>query len=299
MNNLITIKNLSKNDIDAIFKKANHFKKNKKKSAELSHAIIANLFFEPSTRTLNSFEIAEKKLGALVISPNLAFSSLQKGESLLDTVNTFIAMGVDLLVIRHQNDDTMSWLTKNIFKEISIINAGEGKHQHPTQTLLDLFTIQEHKNNWSDLKITLIGDSSHSRVANSLIDGLEIMGVKNITVVAPKELCIDHNYVNTFTDDLSVGCHDADVIMCLRLQSERLEKNNSFQNTADYKAFCLNSKLLKLAKPDAIVMHPGPMNRNQEISDEVADGKQSVILQQVENGVYIRMACLSTLLTKK
>lgn len=293
--NLISIKTLTREDILAILKRANYFLKNfihpNRVSKKLNGKVIANLFFEPSTRTCNSFAIAAKRLGAMVLTPPLQHSSLLKGESLLDTLRTFDAMGVSAFVIRHTENHLCEELAKAL-PHITLFNAGDGTHEHPTQALIDLLTIQQHKKNWNKLRVSIVGDILHSRVAHSLIAGLLTMGVADIHLIGPKNLVpakSEHTKIKIF-HSLKEGLPDSDVIVTLRVQKERLQQTIDFDTF--HQQFGLTPKMLALAKPNAIVMHPGPMNRNIEIDSAVADGPQSVILQQVQNGVAIRMAVL-------
>ncbi len=261
--------------------------------------LVANLFFEPSTRTCNSFEIAAKRLGALTISPNMQSSSLLKGETLLDTIQSIEAMGVNAFVIRHSEHGIMSAISNSLKTKAHIINAGEGWQQHPTQALLDLLTIQQHKSDWKNISVAIVGDLYHSRVSRSLVEALHIVGVKDLRLIAPEVLKPEADICSKaklYTPDLAQGLNNVDVVVCLRLQKERMSKEQSISETKFSQLYQISENALKHAKPDAIVMHPGPMNRGVEISSEVADGNQSVILQQVQNGVAIRMAILKALL---
>lgn len=265
----------------------------------LSNKMVLNLFFESSTRTRNSFSIAAQRLGAIVLNPDMTQSATIKGESLLDTVHTFEAMGVDLFIIRHSNNNTASFVANELKSSASIINGGDGINQHPTQCLLDLFTISRHKPSFKDISVAIIGDVLHSRVARSLVEGLHIMGTSDIRIIAPEALA-------PTTDDmpnipvyhsLEEGLQQADVIVALRIQKERMQHALLPDPGKFYRAFGLTTKALEYAKKDAIVMHPGPMNRGVEIDSKVADGPQSVILEQVRNGIAMRMAIMDALLT--
>lgn len=293
---LLTMETLNREQINRILQRANYYLKNFVKKnrtcRNLSGKIVANLFFEPSTRTLNSFEIAAKRLGALVLSPTLQTSSIIKGETLLDTVQTLAAMGANTFVIRHAENGICHWLAEKSVLKSTFINAGDGSHQHPTQALTDLFTIQQHKKNWSTLNIAIIGDILHSRVAHSLINGLLAMKVANIHLIGPVHLIPTHlndPCIKIF-HSLPEGLSDSDVIVALRLQKERMQQQQIPDFTNFHQQFGLTDKILSLTKPDSIVMHPGPINREIEIASRVADGPRSVILQQVQNGVAIRMA---------
>ena len=292
---LLSIKSLTRDHIETILQRADYFLNSTiEKNAIfdiLNGKIVATLFFETSTRTRNSFEIAAKRLGAIVQSTDLKVSALNKGETILDTVKNLRAMGADFFIIRHFENDKPAWLAERLSSGV-VINAGDGNHQHPTQGLIDLMTIKQHKPCWNELCITIIGDIYHSRVANSLIDGLLMMGVSEIRLAAPPQLLsetiCDHR-IQIF-HELDSSLVNADVIITLRWQKER--HSNLIELTAFRQMFCLTHEKLALAKPDVIVMHPGPINREVEITSEVADGKHSVILQQTHNSVAIRMAVL-------
>ena len=298
---LLNIRSLTRYHIQKLIQRANHFlthgvEKNNV-FEELQGQLVVNLFFEPSTRTRNSFEIAAKRLGAIVLNPELKISALSKGESLLDTIKTLEAMGVYFFVVRHFENKVPEWIAKHLTSSI-VINAGDGNHQHPTQALIDLMTIKQYKTYWHQLCVTIIGDIRHSRVANSLIDGLLIMGVSEIRLAGPFSLLpekMKNNSVKKFTE-LKASFANCDVIIVLRLQKER--HDNSMDVEIFRQAFGLTPEKLSLAKPDAIIMHPGPINREVEITSSVADSYQSVILQQVRNGVAMRMAILELFLLR-
>lgn len=302
LKHLLSIDSLNKDDIEKIFSKAdyylNEFIDKKFISDLLKGQIIVNLFFEPSTRTRNSFEIAAQRLGGMTLSPEIHSSSLIKGESVSDTIKTFEAMGASAVVIRHSEDGILQNIVQSIHPQLVIINAGEGRYHHPTQTLIDLYTIQQHKKNWANLKVALIGDILHSRVAHSLVQGLIIMGVEHIHLIGPESLIdtsFDAPQIKKF-HRLNAGLRQCDVIVCLRLQKERMDSDQIPDTVAFHEQFGLTADQLVLAKSGAIVMHPGPVIRNVEISDEVANGPQSVIFQQVRNGVAVRMAILDLFL---
>lgn len=258
---------------------------------------IINCFFEPSTRTLCSFELAAKRLGATVINFNAATSSTIKGETLLDTMKTLDAMQVDAFVVRHSDNGVMEKLTAE-FNWVSIVNAGDGTNEHPTQALLDIATIRAHKPDFKPLNVAIIGDIAHSRVAHSNIHALRILGAAEIRAIGPADLVPSslQEIGATIYHDIDQGLRDADVVMALRIQRERMQKSEIPNDAEYFYQFGLTTDRLQLAKPDAIVMHPGPMNRNVEIASDVADGPQSVILEQVNNGVWARMAVLQSLL---
>lgn len=256
--------------------------------------LITTLFFEPSTRTLNSFLIAAKRLNALTLSPNLSHSALCKGESLEDTIHTLEAMGTDCFIIRHSDDNLINHVRNIVNKDTSIINAGSGITEHPSQALLDLMTIQQHYPVLNSIKVAIIGDIKHSRVVGSLLPLLTTMGVRHISCIGPHEwlsTAINHDNI-TYSSDIETGLKDADVIMTLRIQKERLSKTEQLDENLYSHQFCLTPDRLKLANPQAIVMHPGPMNQHTEIHPAVATSKQSVILSQVKNGVAMRMALI-------
>ena len=257
---------------------------------------VANLFYEPSTRTRGSFQIAAKKLGGDILNFDEKMSSSEKGETILDTIYTLESMGINYFVIRHSEAGTHSMVAKQVNENSHIINAGEADISHPTQGLLDLLTIKQHKKNFDQLKVVIIGDIKHSRVARSLAEGLKIMSVKELTLISPEsfkpnlEDYVDANY----TSNLDEGLIDADVVMALRIQQERI-KNSSGEFVSEnyFNNYGLTNQRLASCNDDVIIMHPGPMNRGIEISDNVADGKHSVIREQVTNGISVRMALLS------
>ena len=260
---------------------------------------VVNLFFENSTRTRTTFELAAKNLGAEVINMHIATSATSKGESLLDTIRNLEAMFVDAFVVRHAVSGAAHFIAQQTAPHISVINAGDGQHAHPTQAMLDVFTIRQHKPDFSQLRVAIIGDILHSRVARSEIHALNILGVKEVRVIAPKTLLpaeIETLGV-TVSHNLQDGLQDIDVVIMLRLQKERMTSALLPSESEYFNCFGLTEEKLKFAKPDAIVMHPGPINRGVEIDSKVADGKQSVILQQVSNGVAVRMAVMAMTMT--
>ncbi len=292
---LLGIKELSPEEIMFILDTAAGFKdvlgRDIKKVPPLRGKTVVSLFFEPSTRTRTSFEFAAKRLSADVVNFSVSTSSLVKGETLKDTALTIQSLGADFIVIRHAAAGVPHFLSKLL--NISIINACDGANEHPTQALLDLYTIRSHKKKIKGLTVAIIGDIAHSRVAKSNIYALTKLSAK-VRVICPPTLMpagIDNLGVDVF-DSIEQGIKNADVIMTLRLQLERQGKG-FFPSLEEYfKLYGLTTERLKLAKDDAIVMHPGPMNRGVEIESEVADGSQSVILEQVTNGIAIRMAVL-------
>jgi aspartate carbamoyltransferase catalytic subunit len=256
---------------------------------------VFNLFFEPSTRTRTTFEIAAKRLSADVINLNIAASSQTKGESLLDTVANLSAMQADIFIVRHNASGAPYLIARHVKPHEHVINAGDGRHAHPTQGLLDLYTIRHYKKDFTGLTVAIVGDILHSRVARSLIHGLTTLGAPEVRVIAPQTLLptgVESLGVKVF-HDMKKGLADADVIVMLRLQNERM-RGALLPSAQEFnKHYGLSAEKLALAKPDAIVMHPGPMNRGVEIDSTVADGPHSVILPQVTFGIAVRMAVMS------
>jgi len=260
---------------------------------------VANLFFEPSTRTRASFELAAKRMSADVLNLDVKTSSRTKGESLLDTIYTLQAMQVDVFVVRDAGAGIPEFIVNNIQPHVSVLNAGEAAVSHPTQGLLDMLTIRQHKGRLDNLKVTIIGDIGHSRVASSLYHGLSTMGENEIRFVAPPGMEPDMSLHPdaTLYDNADEAVSGADVLVALRIQRERIDDPSGIPSEAEYmERYGLNSERVALAASDAIVMHPGPMNRGTEITAEVADGPQSVITQQVTNGLAVRMAVLSAVM---
>ncbi|OGO97106.1 MAG: aspartate carbamoyltransferase [Coxiella sp. RIFCSPHIGHO2_12_FULL_44_14] len=298
LSHLLDISSLGYQSLRELLSRAEHFVSkiatNNYMIDTLNGKIVTNLFFEPSTRTRNSFAIAAHRLGAILIDPDLPHSSLTKGESLLDTVRAFEAMGTSVFIIRHKENDIPAWVAQQLRSHAAVVNAGDGTHQHPTQALIDLLTIQQHKPNWTALVVAIVGDILHSRVANSLIDALTLMNVAQIRLLGPAHLLPETPATSRVTmgHSLQEGLRDVDVVMSLRLQKERMPPDMAPEVQAFHDQFGLTPEALAWAKPDAIVMHPGPMNRAVEITSAVADGPQSVIWQQVRNGVAVRMAVL-------
>lgn len=300
MRHFIDIDQLSRAELEDLLASAHAFKGGVSKPL-LQGKFVANLFFEPSTRTRCSFEIAAKKLGADVINLDSHSSSHQKGETAIDTALNLKAMGVSIFIIRHKDNTMIETIADALGDDCAVINAGCGTKQHPSQALLDMFTINEHQQNFSDLTIAIIGDMHHSRVTHSDVAALQLLRVKKINLIAPENLLphsINGSNVEKFTD-LKAGLQNADVIITLRLQKERMANDHKLDEAAYIENFCLTPTNLTYAKPNAIVMHPGPMNRGIEISDAVADGIQSVILEQAANGVFARMALLKFVTSKK
>lgn len=298
MKHLIDINALSKTQIEQLIEQANQFKHTKISATKKLHQdrSAMALFFENSTRTLTSFELACQRLGIDVTALNIDHSSTQKGETIKDTLLTLNAMQTDAFIVRHHENHIHQSIIGWVNGQTSIINAGDGTNQHPTQGLLDLFTIWQHHEKFSDLKVTIIGDIKHSRVANSLIDGLKIMNTGQIQLFAPDSF-IPVKHTPLKANNIQMALTDADVVVMLRIQKERLPTHISADFKSWHTDYGLNTNKLKWAKPNAIVMHPGPMNRGIEIDSEVADGPQSVILEQVQNGVLMRQAIIHHLLS--
>ncbi len=301
VNHLLGIKDITEEDIQLIFETADHFKEviNRpiKKVPSLRDITIANLFFENSTRTKLSFELAEKRLSADVINFSAASSSVNKGETLIDTVNNILSMKVDMVVMRHPNPGAGVFLSKHI--KASIINAGDGTHEHPTQALLDCFSIREKLGGVAGKNVVIVGDVLHSRVALSNIFALKKIGAK-VKVCGPKSLI--PKYIEKlgveYESNLRKALEWCDVANMLRVQNERMEISY-FPTTREYtQQYGVNKALLDSLGKEIVVMHPGPINRGVEITSDVADSKQAIILDQVQNGVAIRMAVLYLLASK-
>ncbi len=269
---------------------------NLKKSKALDDMSVANLFFEPSTRTRNTFEIAAMRSSANVINVDLANSALKKNEALMDTMHTLKAMQIDMFVIRHKQSGLPHHVAQNL-KGVSILNAGDGTNAHPTQALLDMLSIRQHKPDFESLSVAIVGDITHSRVAHSDIQALKTLGTTDIRLIAPEGLQHDTERCDTVKcfSDIDSGLKDCDVIMVLRLQKERMLEADIPNEQEYFDNYGLTTERLALANKDAIVMHPGPINRGVEIDSAVADGAQSVILQQVTNGIAVRMAVMQIL----
>jgi aspartate carbamoyltransferase catalytic subunit len=301
VNHLLGIKYLTKQDIDLIFETADHFKEviNRpiKKVPSLRDITIANIFFENSTRTKLSFELAQKRLSADVISFSTAQSSVKKGETLIDTVNNILSMKVDMVVMRHANPGAAYFLSQNV--KASIINAGDGAHEHPTQALLDSYSIKERLGEVGGKKVVIVGDILHSRVALSNIYALQMQGA-DVKVCGPKTLIPKHieSLGVTVEPNLRKALEWCDAANMLRVQNERMDFNY-FPSTREYaQQYGVDKQLLDSLSKEIVIMHPGPINRGVEITSDVADSKQSVILDQVENGVAIRMAVIYLLASK-
>ncbi|MDP3483327.1 MAG: aspartate carbamoyltransferase catalytic subunit [Sulfuricella sp.] len=304
LQHLLTIEGLPAATLRHILDTASSFlnipEREVKKVPLLQGKAIFNLFFEPSTRTRTTFEIAAKKLSADVINLNVGASSTSKGETLLDTVDNLAAMQADMFVVRHGQSGAAHLIAGHVEPHIHVVNAGDGRHAHPTQGLLDMFTIRHYKKDLTSLRVAIVGDMLHSRVARSQIHALTTLGVPEVRVIAPKTLipaCAERMGVQIY-HDMAKGLKDVDVVIMLRLQNERMRGALLPSAQEYFKYYGLTAEKLALARPDAIVMHPGPMNRGVEIESSVADGVQSVILSQVTFGIAVRMAVMSILAGK-
>jgi aspartate carbamoyltransferase catalytic subunit len=297
---LLYLKELNQRTISKLLAKAETFLSTNNfpppQDKNLQGITLANLFLEPSTRTRSSFQIAAKRLGADVLNIDEQHSSRTKGETIIDTIRTLEAMGVNYFVVRHKERGILSKIVANVDLDSHVINGGESVDSHPTQGLLDLLTIKKHKKGFDQIKVAIVGDIKHSRVARSLAEGLATMAVKTLTLIAPEEFKPDMKfYPNAeHCKNLDQGLVNADVVVALRVQRERIESLTETMSPDHYfEKYGLTMKRLEPCNDDVIVMHPGPMNRGVEISDEVADGANSVIREQITNGIAIRMALLS------
>ncbi len=266
-----------------------------RRGTQLQGRTVCNVFFENSTRTRTTFELAAKNLSADVITLNVSTSSTSKGETLFDTLRNLEAMAADIFVVRHADSGAAHFIAEHVCPNVAVINGGDGRHAHPTQGMLDMLTIRRHKGAFENLSVAIVGDILHSRVARSNMLALKTLGCPDIRVIAPKTLMpsgIEQYGVRTFSD-MDEGLKDVDVVIMLRLQRERMQGGLLPSQGEYYRLYGLTEQRLQLMKPVAIVMHPGPINRGVEIESAVADGPQSVILNQVTYGIAIRMAVLS------
>ena len=299
LKHFLTIEGLDKKLLTEILDTAESFagisEHQVKKVPLLRGKTIVNLFFENSTRTRTTFELAATRLSADVLNMNIATSATSKGESLLDTIHNLEAMHVDMFVVRHAISGAAHFIAQHTAPHISVINAGDGQHAHPTQAMLDMFTIRQHKKQFEGLKVAIVGDILHSRVARSQILALNTLGVSEVRVIAPKTLLpADVKSMGvTPLQDMDEGLSGVDVVIMLRLQKERMNSAFLPSESEFFRCYGLTETKLARAKSDAIVMHPGPINRGVEIDSNVADGSQSVILQQVSNGIAVRMAIMT------
>ena len=302
LRHLLTIDGLNAETIIEILDTAESFisigQRHIRKVPLLHGRTVVNLFFEPSTRTRTTFEIAAKRLSADVINLNASRMSTSKGESVLDTVRTLEAMHTDMFVVRDGSSGTAHLIARHVPAHVHIINAGDGRHAHPTQAMLDMFTIRQHKGAFDQLRFAIVGDILHSRVARSQIHALNILGAREVRVIGPQTLLpteIERLGVAAFTN-MDDGLSDIDVIMMLRLQLERMEGQLIPSSQEYFRLYGLTSERVARAAPDAVVMHPGPMNRGLEIASSVADGERSLILPQVTNGIAVRMSIMAKLM---
>ena len=299
LKHFLTTEGLSRELLTEILDRAEQFvtlpSKAQNKFPLLRGKTVMNLFFENSTRTRITFELAAQRLSADIVNLDIRSSSASKGESLLDTIRNLEAMNCDVFVVRHHHSSAPHFIARHCAPHISVLNAGDGYHAHPTQAMLDMLTIRQHKPDFSQLTVAITGDIRHSRVARSQIHALNTLGAKEVRVIAPGTLMpvgIEQMNVKVFSS-LDEGLRDVDVVVMLRLQKERMQGAMLPSEKEYFSLYGLTEKRLKLAKPDAIVMHPGPVNRGVEIESSVADGPQSVIMQQVTNGIAVRMAVMS------
>jgi aspartate carbamoyltransferase catalytic subunit len=299
LKHFLTIEGLSKSLLTEILEVAESFasvsEQQVKKFPLLRGKTIINLFFENSTRTRTTFDLAATRLSADVLNMDISTSATSKGETLLDTIHNLEAMHIDMFVVRHSVSGAAHFIARHVAPNVSVINAGDGQHAHPTQAMLDMFTIRRFKQDFSPLKVAIVGDILHSRVARSQIQALNILGVAAVHVIAPKTLLpaqAESLGVKVFYN-MEQGLDDVDVVIMLRLQKERMTGALLPTESEYYKCYGLTEEKLKFAKQDAIVMHPGPINRGVEIASEVADGMKSVILKQVSYGIAVRMAVMS------
>jgi aspartate carbamoyltransferase catalytic subunit len=299
LRHLLTLKGLDKSLLVAMLDDAERYltptNSLPARSDALAGRTVANLFFEPSTRTRASFDLAGKRLGADVLNLDVNTSSRKKGESILDTIYTLEAMRCDIMVVRDASAGVPAYIARHVKEHVSILNAGESDVSHPTQGLLDLLTIRRHKGRFENLVVAIVGDIRHSRVARSTGWGLHTLGVGELRLISPPSMAppADDMPFAKIHDNLDDGLADADVVMALRIQRERIGDLDDIPGTEEYfDSYGVSHARMKIARPDAIVMHPGPMNRGIEIEGSLADSRQSVITEQVTNGVAVRMAVL-------
>lgn len=299
LHHFLTLDGLGKDIITELLDTAENFTsvtdRSIKKVPLLRGKTVANIFFENSTRTRTAFELAAKRLSADVLTVDMVTSSTSKGESLLDTLRVLESLHCDMFIVRHGRSGAAHFIAEHVSEDINVINGGDGQHSHPTQGLLDIFTIRRHKGAFENLCVVVIGDIKHSRVARSNLSALKTLGTGEVRVVGPDTLMpedVESLGVVKY-HNMESALKGADVVMGLRLQNERMSGATIPSASEFYRTYGLTTERLKLAKPDAIVMHPGPTNRGVEIAGDVADGKQSVILEQVTYGIAARMAVMS------
>ncbi|TBR40195.1 MULTISPECIES: aspartate carbamoyltransferase catalytic subunit [Dyella] len=304
LRHLTTLENLPRATIERLLDRAMSMRDacahGTRKLDLLTGRTVLNLFFEPSTRTRTSFELAARRLGADVINFDIGFSSTSKGEELYDTLHTLEAMHLDAIVVRHKVSGTPEELVRHAMSGVSVINAGDGNRAHPTQGLLDVLTIRQHRPNFEDLSVVICGDVKHSRVARSDVHALKALGARDIRLCGPAALMPDEDELPScqrFTN-FDEAIKGVDAVIMLRLQKERMIATDLPDEQAYFEHFGLDNRRLALAGKGALVMHPGPINRGIEIASEVADGPQSKILEQVGNGVFVRMAVLGEMLAR-
>ena len=299
LQHLLTLKGLNRTTLTQLLDDAERFVSpcggKVIRSNSLAGRTVANLFFEPSPRTRASFDLAGKRLGADVLNLDVNTSSRKKGESILDTIYTLRAMQVDIMVVRDASSGVPAYIARNVNDQLSILNAGEADVSHPTQGLLDLLTIRQRLGRFEDLTVAIVGDIAHSRVARSAAQGLHTLGVGELRLISPPPLAPDPDEMPyaKILDNLEDGLRNADVVMALRIQRERIGNLDGIPGIDEYFAnYGISSERMQIAAPNAIVMHPGPMNRGIEIESTLADSPSSVVTQQVSNGVAVRMAVL-------
>lgn len=303
LKHFLTVSGLSKDLLTEILDTADSLievgERNIKKVPLLRGKTVVNLFFEASTRTRSTFELAAKRLSADVLNLDINTSATSKGESLSDMLRNLEAMASDMFVVRHAQSGAAHFIAESVTPGVAIVNAGDGWHAHPTQAMLDMLTIRQNKGQFEGLKVAIVGDILHSRVARSQIRALNTLGVDEVRVIAPNTLLPKHveSLGVKVYNDMDKGLEDLDVIIMLRLQRERMQGALLPSEQEYFRLYGLTQKRLALAKADAIVMHPGPINRGVEIESEVADGSQSVILDQVTNGIAVRMAVMSMVMS--
>lgn len=299
LKHLLCVQGLSRELLEQLFETVRSFtaedKQIIKKIPLLRSKTVVNLFFESSTRTRSTFELAAKRLSADVLNLNIDSAAVKKGESLIDTLKNLEAMNADIFIIRHSDSGAAQFIAHHVREGVAIINAGDGSHSHPTQALLDMYTILQHKPDCAALSVAIVGDICHSRVARSQIALLNTMGVKEIRLIGPRTLVppFAEQLGGRVFHNMEEGLYGVDVVIMLRLQKERMQGGFIPNMSEYYQRYGLTANRLKLAASDAIVMHPGPINRGVEISSLVADGDQSVILEQVTYGIAVRMAVMS------
>ena len=299
LQHLLTLEHLPRRELIALLDRAQYFADGHDDRQALAGTAICTLFFEPSTRTRLSFQLAAQRLGADVLNFDVSTSSTRKGETARDTLKTIEAMGVRGFIVRHQDDGAVAALAEAANPGTALVNAGDGRSAHPTQGLLDMLTLRQAKgNDFSRLKVLIVGDIRHSRVARSDLQALRTLGVGEIRICGPRSLLPDDDTLDgcRIEDDFDAALEGVDAVMMLRLQRERMAEGLVSSLDDYHRDYGLTTQRLRRAAPDAVVMHPGPMNRGVEIDDDVADGPQSLVLRQVANGVAVRMAALEALL---